>query len=73
LRPQGEWNYEEVVVRGSRMTVTLNGTVITDADAAKAKPQSNQPHPGQTRTSGFFGLCGHNDPVEFKDIAIRKL
>lgn len=73
LRPQGEWNYEEVVVRGSRMTVTLNGTIITDADAAKAKPQSSQPHPGQTRTSGFFGFCGHNDPVEFKDIAIRKL
>ncbi|MBL8751075.1 MAG: DUF1080 domain-containing protein, partial [Planctomycetes bacterium] len=32
LRPQGEWNVEEVTVRGSRVVVELNGTPIVDAD-----------------------------------------
>ncbi len=72
LRAQGEWNYQEVMVRGTRITVTLNGTTITDADSAKAAPIGGQPHPGQSRKEGFFGFCGHNDPVEFRALAIRK-
>jgi hypothetical protein len=34
LKPTGEWNSEEIVANGSRITVTLNGTVIVDADLA---------------------------------------
>jgi hypothetical protein len=73
LRPQGEWNYEEVVVRGARITVTLNGTTIVDADVAVARPQSDHAHPGKDRREGAFGFCGHQDPVEFRDIAIKVL
>jgi hypothetical protein len=73
LRPQGEWNYEEVVVRGARIAVTLNGTTIVDADVAAARPQSDRAHPGKDRREGAFGFCGHQDPVEFRDIAIKIL
>jgi hypothetical protein len=74
LRPQGQWNFEEVVVRGSRIAVTLNGTTIVDADAAAVTaPPSGKEHPGRLRTEGFFGFCGHQDPVEFRDIEIRTL
>ena len=33
--PIGEWNYEEVTVKGSTIKVELNGTVILDADLSK--------------------------------------
>jgi|GEM_PF-4549462 len=29
-------------------------------------------HPGVSRTSGFFGFAGHNDPVMFRNVQIRK-
>lgn len=74
LRPVGEWNYEEVEVRGSRIRVTLNGTTIVDADVAKIeKPLSGKEHAGRQRTEGRFGFAGHNDPVEFRDVSIRRL
>ena len=28
---------------------------------------------GKDRTRGFFGLAGHNDPVEFRSISIKEL
>lgn len=74
LRPAGTWNFEEVVVRGAHYTVTLNGTTIVDAEVgADLKPPSGKAHPGRLRTEGHFGFCGHGDPVEFRDLAIRRL
>ena len=75
-RPLGEWNFQEVTVKGSTIKVELNGTVILDADASKvdmATVMSKTPHPGKDRTSGFLGLAGHNDPVVFKDLAVKRL
>lgn len=73
-RPVGQWNFQEVTVQGSRIRVELNGTVILDADLANvAEFMANSPHPGKDRTAGFFGFAGHNDPVSFRDIAIKPL
>jgi hypothetical protein len=75
-RPTGEWNFQEVTVRGPRITVELNGTVILDGDVSKVDMSTvagKKAHPGKDRPSGFFGFAGHNDPVAFKDVAIKKL
>jgi hypothetical protein len=72
-RPVGEWNFEEVVVRGSHVTVTLNGVVIVDADIAGLPSQLGDTHTGKDRKDGFFGFCGHNDAVEFRDVRIKSL
>ncbi|HEY8549135.1 MAG TPA: DUF1080 domain-containing protein [Vicinamibacterales bacterium] len=74
LRPVGEWNFQEVTVKGSRITVELNGTVILDADLKEATEfLDNRPHPGKDRTSGHFGFAGHGDPVQFRNVAIREI
>jgi hypothetical protein len=74
LRPTGEWNFEEVTVKGPKIKVELNGTVILDADLSKVKEfMANSAHPGKDRTSGFFGFAGHHDPVEFRNVAIKTL
>ena len=74
LRPTGEWNFQEVTVRGSRITVELNGSVILDTDLAAVKDvMGGNPHPGMNRTSGFFGFAGHGDAVAFRNVAIKRL
>jgi hypothetical protein len=74
LRPTGEWNYQEVVVKGPRITVELNGTPILDADLSAVKEfMANSPHPGKDLASGFFGFAGHGDAVEFRDIYVKPL
>ena len=73
-RPPGEWNFQEVTVRGSTLKVELNGTVILDADLAKVTEfQGNKAHPGKDRLRGYFGFAGHNDPVQFRNISIKVL
>ena len=73
-RPIGEWNYQEVTVVGSKIKVELNGTVILDTDLGPVKEfMANSAHPGKDRTSGHFGFAGHNDPVMFRNIAIKPL
>jgi hypothetical protein len=74
LRPTGEWNYQQVVVDGSRVQVELNGSIILDADLSEVTEyMADSPHPGKERTSGFFGFAGHNDPVEFRNVLIKRL
>jgi Domain of Unknown Function (DUF1080) len=74
LRPVGQWNFEEVTVKGSKIKVEVNGTVILDTDLAEVKEfMGNSAHPGKDRTSGYFGFAGHSDPVEFRNVAIKPL
>lgn len=74
LRPAGEWNYQEVTVRGSRITVELNGTPILDGDVATVTDfLGGKAHPGKDRPYGHFGFAGHNDPVAFRNISLRPL
>jgi len=73
-RPVGEWNFEEVTVKGSKIKVELNGSVILDTDLSKVKEfMATSPHPGKARTSGYFGFAGHNDPVEFRNVSVKPL
>ncbi len=74
LRPVGQWNFQQVTVKGPRVKVELNGTVILDADLSKVEEfMANSPHPGKDRTSGYFGFAGHSDPVEFRHVEIKTL
>lgn len=72
--PNNEWNFQEVTIQGSKVKVELNGTVILNGDLATVKEfMANSAHPGKDRTSGFFGFAGHNDPVAFRNVRIKKL
>jgi hypothetical protein len=73
-RPVGEWNSQEVTVKGSTLKVELNGTMILDCDLAAVKEfMGNRAHSGKDRTTGHFGFAGHSDPVAFRNIRIRPL
>lgn len=72
LRPAGEWNFLEVMVKGPTVRVELNGTRIVDGDLSQVTEyMANTPHPGKDRTEGHFGFAGHSDPVAFRSIRIK--
>jgi len=82
-KPVGEWNSEEIRAKGTRITITLNGTVIVDADLADVKdPEVLKAHADMTKpegsrgiknTKGHIGFLGHGAHVEFRNIRIREL
>lgn len=73
-KPIGEWNEQEVIVKGSTIKVTLNKTVILDADLKEVKEfMANSPHPGKDREKGYFGFAGHGDAVAFRNVRIKNL
>jgi HEAT repeat protein len=76
LRPPGEWNSEEVTVKGRRVAVVVNGTTIVDADldaATASGTADGRDHPGLKRKSGHVGFLGHGSILEFRNIRLKEL
>jgi hypothetical protein len=74
LRPAGQWNFQEVTVQGSTLRVELNGYLILDADLSQVDEyMANSAHPGKDLRQGYFGFAGHSDPVQFRNVAIKRL
>ena len=76
LLPTGEWNDEEIIARGNKIKVVLNGTVILDGDikeASKNGTLDHNEHPGLLRTTGHLGFLGHGDVVRFRNMRVKKL
>ncbi|WP_460670788.1 family 16 glycoside hydrolase [Larkinella ripae] len=76
LKPLGEWNYQEVTVKGNRVTVVLNGVQILDGDLAEASKNGtldHKDHPGLQRKTGHIGFLGHGSVLRFRNIRINDL
>ena len=76
LKPVGQWNYQEVIVKGPKIKVILNGSIILDADITDARKNGaadGKDHPGLLRDSGYIGFLGHGSPVKFRKIRIKDL
>jgi hypothetical protein len=76
LKPVGEWNHEEIIARGRRVTVILNGATIVDAnidEASRSGTPDGKAHPGLSRAQGHIGFLGHGAKIEFRNIRIKDL
>ena len=76
LLPTGQWNKEEIIARGNKIKVILNGTVILEGDikeASKGGTMDHREHPGLLRPTGHLGFLGHGDVVRFRNMRVRKL
>ncbi|MCA9131803.1 MAG: DUF1080 domain-containing protein [Planctomycetales bacterium] len=74
LRPVGEWNFQEIEVRGQKIKVTLNGTKILDVDIDQFdRSQIEHPPQGLDHRQGYLGLAGHSDPVAFRSFRVKRL
>lgn len=80
-KPVGEWNTEEIIANGTKITVILNGVTIVDADLAPfisgekntADHGGIKGHPGLRNTQGHIGFLGHGSHVEFRNLRIKEL
>lgn len=76
LKKAGEWNQEEIILKGKQIKIILNGVTIVDADLEKAStPQTidKKDHPGLKRESGYICFCGHGHKVDFRNIQLKEL
>lgn len=74
LKKPGEWNTQEIRADGRRITITLNGAVIVDADLDQVRePDVLKKHPGLARKSGHIALLGHQAYAEFRNLRIKEL
>jgi len=76
LKPLGEWNTEEVFVKGTKIRVILNGETILDGDIKEASKNGTidkNDHPGLKRAKGYIGFLRHTSEVRFRNIRIKEL
>jgi HEAT repeat protein len=76
LRPVGEWNTEEIYIKGNHIRITLNGVVIVDGDLEKVTKNGTldkQQHPGLKRKDGHIAFLGHGSEVHFRHIRVKRL
>jgi HEAT repeat protein len=76
LKPVGEWNYEEVIVKGTLIKIVLNGTTIVDGDIASPRDNGtidHNDHPGLKNKTGHIGFLGHDSLVKFRNIRLKEL
>lgn len=76
LNPVGEWNYQEVRVKGPSVKVILNGTTVVDGnmeEASKNGALDGKDHPGLKRDKGHIGFLGHGSTVWFRNIRVKDL
>jgi hypothetical protein len=76
LKPVGEWNVQEVIVKGDDIKITLNGTVILEGNMKKASKNGtldHNDHPGLQRNTGHIGFLGHGSELKFRNIRVKEL
>jgi len=76
LKPVGEWNMQEVIVKDDLFVVRLNGETILEADLAVATQNGTldgREHPGLAKKKGHIGFLGHGSEVRFRNIRIKVL
>ena len=78
LKPVGEWNTQEIYLKGNHLMVRLNGTVILDtnlSEVATNKSPYNEKilGDGRNRGAGHIAFCGHGEGIEFKNIYVAEL
>ena len=76
LNPVGEWNAQEVWIKGDDVRVILNGTVILEGNmknASKKGTLDKRDHPGLKRHKGHIGFLGHGSELKLRNLRIKEL
>ena len=74
LKPVGEWNSQEIIFKGSHAKVILNGETIVDKDLSTIDLSKVKRVPGGLKLKeGHVGFAGHGDPVQMRNVRIKRL
>jgi hypothetical protein len=67
--PVGQWNRMQIIMRGDKVTVWLNGWLVTDYVTMENYWDRSKPIPA----TGPIELQHHGNPLEFRNIFIKEL
>ena len=86
--PIRQWHTEEIKAVGDRITVTVDGEVVTDVNIREITQghnvapdgSNNNPytldhnnHPGLYNKEGYISFCGHGPGLKFRNIRVLDL
>jgi len=74
--PIGEWNEQAIIVDGRNIKVILNSETIVDGnldEALKDGAMDEREHPGADRDSGHIALLSHREPVQFRNLYVKRI
>ncbi len=72
IKPAGEWQKIDILCDHRHVKVTLNGSVIVDANLDEHK-DAVEKHPGLAREKGLIGLQNHTGPLDFRNLRVKVL
>jgi len=79
LHPIGDWNTYEILYRGARIAVALNGKMLYDAQTEELVPLEGEPFPRRAK-AGFIGLQHHGahnieaeTMIQFRNLFVQRL
>jgi len=78
LKPVGEWNTQEIYLKGNHLIVRLNEVVILDTNLSEAAPHKSPYNEkmlgeGRNRGAGHIAFCGHGEGIAFRNISVAEL
>ncbi len=76
-KPAGEWNTMEIILKGQKTTVKLNGKTVNEFTGTQAVPERKawyEPIRGPRPDTGYIGLQNHDakSTVYFREISVKK-
>lgn len=71
-KPAGQWQRMVILCEGRHVKVTLNDTVVVDANLDDFPNKFSQ-HPGLKRVDGYIGLQNHGSRLDYRNLRIRSL
>lgn len=73
MKPVGEWNEQEVIVRGLKIQIKLNGILILDTNIKDIPEQVLKKRPLFLYEKGHIAFLGHDSVVMFRNIRVKEL
>ncbi len=80
LKPLGEWNRQEIIVKDRNIEVIVNGKTIVKGNLDSALAEAVKDGDGNAHIAAYLnhkrgpiGFLGHGEHVEFRNIAIKNL
>lgn len=66
IKPAGEWNHYNITLKGSQLTVILNGETVNELDLSKG-PMKDRP------LEGYISFQDEGKPIWYRNVRIKEL
>ena len=78
LKPLGEWNAQEIYLKGNHLIVRLNEVVILDTNLSESVSHDSPYNKkklgeGRNRGAGHIAFCGHGEGIAFRNISVAEI